>query len=256
MATEQIFYQSAALVSSEKHRKTSVKTGENFSFASGANSVPLTAVEFGPAAADYPIVFAGQGDNVFPATVLGTQGEENLFVAEDGHWRGRYIPGYIRRYPFIFSTDAEQSRFTLLIDEAFEGVNSDDRGERLFDADGNQTQYLKGVLRFLEDYQARFMRTQAFCKRLVELDLLVPMQAQFTIRANEKRSLGGFMVVDRERLKGLKPDVLADMMARDELECIFLHLSSLRHFRDMVEKAHSAEDDQPQEEPETDEEAV
>ncbi|HEV7268079.1 MAG TPA: SapC family protein [Falsiroseomonas sp.] len=126
--------------------------------------------------------------------------------------------------------------FTLNIDETFAGCNQAGRGEKLFDADGAQTQYLKTVLGFLQDYQARFRRTQAYCKRLQELKLLQPMQAQFTLPGGEQRSLSGFMAVDRAKLKALPADVLADMVAKDELECTYLHLASLRHFQDMLDR--------------------
>ena len=233
---QQLFYQTAVPVSAQRHRDWSVKTGDTFDFASRVNSVPLTAIEFAQAAAEYPIVFAGSKENVFPAVILGVQQDENLFIDEDGHWRGRYVPAFVRRYPFVFSQDAEGKTFTLHIDEKFKGCNQDGRGERLFDADGEQTQYLKGVLGFLQDYQARFRRTQAYCRRLVELELLQPVQAQFTLTSGENRTLGGFMTIDRDKLKAISAEEAADMLRKDEMECTFLHLASLAHFRDMLER--------------------
>ncbi len=236
MATQQLFYRTAVPVSVQRHRDWSVKTGESYAFAAEVNSVPVTAIEFAQAAAEYPIVFAGAGEAVLPAVILGVRDNENLFVDADGRWRGKYIPAFVRRYPFVFSQDAEGKTFTLHIDETFTGCNQAGRGERLFDADGNQTQYLGTVLGFLQEYQGRFLRTQAYCKRLQELGLLQPMQAQFTLNTGEQRSLSGFMVIDRAKLKALPADVVADMLAKDELECSFLHLASLRHFQDMLDR--------------------
>lgn len=234
MSTQQLFYQTAVPVTAQRHRDWYVKTGETYAFAAQVNSVPVTAIEFAQAAAEYPIVFAGNDQAVFPAVVLGVREQENLYVAADGKWRGKFIPAFVRRYPFVFSQDAAGRTFTLHIDETFSGYNQAGRGERLFDADGQQTQYLRTVLGFLQEYQARFQRTQAYCARLLEHKLLQPMQAQFTLEGGEQRSLSGFMVVDRARLKQLPPEVLADMLEKDELECTFLHLSSLRHFQDML----------------------
>lgn len=241
MATQLLFYENAAPVSSKKHAKTCVKAGTSYAFASKVNSVPLTASEFADAAAEYPVVFAGEGENVIPTAILGVAGEKNAYVNADGSWAGRYVPAFIRRYPFVFSQQTDSDQLVLHIDESFEGVNTDDRGERLFDADGNQTQYLKNVLAFLQDYQARFNRSQTYCRRLVELDLLRPMQAQFTMPGGEQRSLTGFMTVDREKLKALDKDTLAAMMSTDELECTFLHLASLRHFGQVADRAGEGE---------------
>ena len=234
MAVQQLFYRSAVPVSATRHGDVSVRAGATFGFAARVNSVPIVAAEFAQAGAEYPIIFAGTGDSVLPAVVLGAREDENLHVDADGRWRGRYIPAFLRRYPFVFSTTTGGKSLVLSIDEAFEGVNRDGLGERLFDAEGNQTQYLQGILRFLQEYQAHSLRTQAFCRQLVELDLLQPMRAQFNLGSGQQRSLGGFKVVDRARLKALPPDELAGMCQRDELECLFLHLASLRHFKDML----------------------
>lgn len=241
MTTQQLFYRSAVPVSAQRHRDWSVKTGESYAFAAGVNSVPVTAIEFAQAAAEHPVVFAGTEQSVFPAVILGLKENQNLWVAADGAWKGKYVPAFVRRYPFVFSQDAEGKVFTLHLDETFEGCNQSGRGERLFDAEGAQTQYLRTVLGFLQEYQARFRRTQAYCARLLELKLLQPMQAQFTLSGGEQRSLSGFMVVDRAKLKALPADVLAEMVTKDELECTFLHLASLRHFQDMLGRAQPAE---------------
>jgi hypothetical protein len=234
MATQLLFYTNAAPVSQQKHGKTSLKAGDNYGFAKDVNSVPLTAVEFSAAAAHYPIVFAGNDDVVMPSAILGSRENENLFIDDEGHWTGGYIPAFVRRYPFVFSTDPSGKQFILNIDESFEGVNTAGRGERLFDSDGEQTQYLKNVLNFLQEYQAHFRRTQAFCDRLKTLGLLQPMQARFNMVDGEARSLSGFQVIDREKFKKIDADTLTQMFNTDELECAYLHLHSLRHFNDMI----------------------
>lgn len=241
MSTQQLFYRSVIPVSGERHRAWSVKTGDNYAFAAGVNSVPLTAVEFAQAAAEYPIVFTGNEQAVFPAVVLGARLNENLQVDGSGKWRGRYIPAFIRRYPFAFSQDEEGKTFTLNIDESFEGCNQAGRGERLFDSDGGQTQYLRTVLGFLQEYQSRFVRTRAYCDRLVEHKLLQPMQAQFTLPGGQQRALTGFMAVGRLKLRALPAEVLAEMVAKDELECTYLHLHSIRHFQDMLARMPAEE---------------
>lgn len=236
MSSQLLFYKDAKPVNVDSHKDVYVKTGGTYDFARHVNSVPITAVEFAQGAAEYPIVFAGTEEAVMPAVILGVQQTENLFVDASGAWRGKYVPAFVRRYPFVFSTDRTGRRFVLHIDESFEGVNREGRGERLFDNDGEQTQYLKGILRFLQDYQARFQRTREYCDRLKSLGLLQPMQAQFNLADGGRRSLSGFSVVDREKLKAISADDLAVMFGNDELECTYLHLHSLRHFGDMLDR--------------------
>jgi hypothetical protein len=59
--------------------------------------------------------------------------------------------------------------------------------------------------------------------------LLEPMRAQFTL-GSEKMSLGGFQAVDRQKLKALSGETLAQLAASDELELVYLHLQSMRNF--------------------------
>jgi len=243
MSTQLLIYERAVPLSSQRHKEWSVKTGADYAFARQVNSVPLVAVEFPHAAAEYSIVFAGKDEAMMPITILGMRDNENLYLNEANGWDAKYIPAFIRRYPFVFSSSEDQSTFTLCIDEEFAGCNQEGRGEHLFDSDGNRTQYLENVLRFVNDYQGQFRRTQLFCKKLQELDLLEPMQAQFTLGTGQPLRLAGFMAVNRERLKNLPEDQITALFKTDELELIYLHLQSMKNFNAMVERtaAHVAD---------------
>ena len=237
MTTQLLIYETAVPVSSGRHGKASIEAGKGFGFARKINSVPLTAVEFPLASAEYAIVFAQSGSEVVPVVILGARAGENLYVKDDDSWSARYIPAFVRRYPFVFASKGDDGKtFTLCVDEAFQGLNFQGRGQALFDAEGKQTPYVDNVLRFLQEYTAQFARTQAFCKKLSELNLLEPMQAQFTLASGQKMSLTGFQAVDRKRLKALPPETLAQLAATDELELIYLHLQSLRNFVSVKDK--------------------
>lgn len=230
MPTQQLIYETAVPVNSGRHGTSCVEVGADYSFARNVNSLPLMAVEFPQAAPEYAIVFAGNAEAVMPAVILGVRGNENLYLTANGGWQARYIPAFARRYPFIFSSSEDGKTFTLCIDEGFSGFNREGRGQRLFTDDGKATPYVDGVLKFLQEYRTQFLRTQAFCKKLIELHLLEPMQAQFTLGSGEKMSLTGFMVVDRKKLADLPGDVLAEMVKTDQLELLYLHLQSMRNF--------------------------
>lgn len=235
MDTQLLFYKKAIPVTKEQHSKSSIDTHQDYSFASDVNSVPLTATEFPAAAKGFVIVFAGL-ENPMPATILGVQQDKNVFVSEEGQWTGKYIPAFVRRYPFVFSSNEGGDTFTLCIDQAFKGLNQDDRGEKLFSEDGERTEYLEKMLNFLREYQLQFQRTQDFCKKLKELDLLEPMQAHISLPTGSQLSLTGFQVINRDRLKALDGDKLAELAKTDELELAYLHLQSLNNFSTMVEK--------------------
>lgn len=233
MTTQLLVYEEAVPVTKSRHADWSVEVGGDYSFCSSVNSVPLMAVEFPNAAAEFVIVFGGTGDVVMPAAILGLRAEENLFVSSKGEWQGRYVPAFLRRYPFVFSSQDEGKNFTLCIDEKFPGFNQDGKGEPLFGEDGEPSPYTQNVLKFLQQYQLEFNRTQALCNKLKELNLLEPMQAQINLESGEQRSLTGFSAVNRGRLKTLSAEALADLARSDELELIYNHLSSMRNFEAM-----------------------
>jgi hypothetical protein len=236
MALQALIYETAVPVTAARHGNWSLDLVNDFSASKKVNSVPLMAVEFPNAASEYAIVFSGTKEAVIPSVILGMRADENLYFAETGGWQAKYVPAFVRRYPFVFSISEDEKTFTLCIDESFAHFNQDGRGERLFtdDQDQKPTPYLERVLKFLEQYQIEFRRTQAFCNKLLELDLLEPMRAQAELGSGEKLSLGGFMAVNRDKAKALPAEKLAELAQTDELELLYLHLHSMRNFPAMA----------------------
>lgn len=237
MASQVLFYEQAKPVAKDRHRDWFVETGHNYSFAQRTNSVPLTAVEFPSAGREYAIVFAARdGEANVPVAILGIEDKQNLYLTGDGAWKAHYIPAFVRRYPFIFASDGEGKTFTLCIDEGFAGCNQEGHGRPLFDDDGERTEYLENVLKFLQQYQVEHQRTQVFIQRLKELSLLEPMQANVSLDTGEKHSLAGFQVISREKLGALSAEAVHDLFKSGALELIYAHLQSLANFGSMVER--------------------
>lgn len=236
MSKQLLIYESAVPVSSARHRQVSVEPVAGYGFSAGINAVPLMAVEFQRAAAEYAIVFTAAGDDVAPAVVLGIKGDQNLYLTDNAQWKAKYIPAFIRRYPFVFSTNSDGKTLTLCIDEAYPGLNKDNRGQRLFGEDGKPAPYVDAVLKFLQEYQAQFERTRQFCKRIKDLNLLEPMQAQVVTPKGGKLSLSGFLGVNRTKLRALSGESLATLAKTDELELLYLHMFSMRNFEEVKDR--------------------
>lgn len=233
MAKQLLIYQSAVPVSRSRHTGSYVEGGADYAFSTGVNSVPLMAAEFARAMSEYAIVFAGPKGEILPAVILGVRGSENLYVSADQAWGARYVPAFIRRYPFVFSRHGD--RLLLCIDEEFPGFNREGRGQPLFETNGDRSPYLQNVLTFLNQYQAEFARTRAFCDRLEQFGLLEPMRAQLAA-GGQRLSLGGFLAVDRDRLKSLSSEQVAELIRTDDLELLYLHLHSMRNFHGLKER--------------------
>jgi hypothetical protein len=234
--TQMLFYDKVVPVSPTQHRDLCIERVD-FGFAAKVNSVPLMAVEIPMAAREYTIVFAGTEESVTPVVVLGFADAQNVYLDENKAWKADYIPAFVRRYPFVFAQNPDATQFTLCVDEDWTGCNREGRGQRLFDEQGEQSEYLKNMLKFLSDYQAQFLRTQAFCKKLKDLNLLEPMQAQITLPGGEKRALGGFLGASRARIKTLSAEKLAELAKTDELELAFLQMASMNNLGSVVNRS-------------------
>ncbi|MFN9610709.1 MAG: SapC family protein [bacterium] len=238
MSTQLLFYNDVVPISSERHGNWHVRELKDYSFTNKVNSVPLMAVEFLNASSDFPIVFAGDDEAVMPVLLLGMRRSENVFIGSDGSWEGKYLPAFIRRYPFVFSRSEDGESLYLCIDETYPGFNQEGEGPALFGEDGKASDYTNGVLKFLSQYQAEFQRTQALCKKLKDRNLLERMQVSASMPNGEQMSLSGFFTVDRPRLATLSTEAIADLVRSDTYELICHHLASLRNFNLLFDRTN------------------
>ena len=127
---------------------------------------------------------------------------------------------------------------TVCVDESYEGLNDEGRGERLFDSEGETTDYLTRIIEFLQDYERQFSVTKAFCAKLKELDLLMDGTAQIDLGGDAgKRTLGGLKVVNEASLGKLEDEQLLGLARSGELRAIHAHLSSLGNINQLADRA-------------------
>lgn len=225
--TTLLFYERPVPLNSGVHLKTRLKATGNFDFSASTNSIPLAVIEFVDAAREYPIAFAGEeGGAMFPIALVGMRKNENLFVSESGTWEGRYIPAFVRRYPFVLGEKENANDFDVFVDEAYEGFGGKS-GERLFNDQGESSDWLKQMLEFLSNYQGEIERTRRFVERLQELKLLVPRMLQSERENETPLVLQGFSVVDEQRLMELSDADLLELARNGSLAWIYAHLMSL-----------------------------
>ncbi|MBD3648046.1 MAG: SapC family protein [Pseudomonadales bacterium] len=232
-----LFYDKPVALNKVQHKDLKIKPMENdFRFAKDTNSVILAGVEFTEAAKEYPIVFAKAGQTVVPVALLGLRNQENLFVKEEGQWDARYIPAFVRRYPFVLAETGEQGQRMVCIDESFPGLNEDE-GQALFEG-GEPTQLLKQAMEFLEEYQRQYMRTERFVQRLQDNDLLMSLNAKVDLVDGQQYGLTGLLAVDEKKLLQLPDDKALEFYRSGELAWVYCHLMSLGCMASMVDRVN------------------
>lgn len=230
MAKQMLIYESVVPLLAQRHSDVSIDATRDYGFSADVTAVPLMAAEIVAAAAEYAIVFTEVGEDVLPAVILGVRGGHNVYVANDSSWSARYIPAFIRRYPFVFANTPDGKALAVCIDESHPGVNREGRGERLFTHDGKPTAYVRQVTQFLRVYQAHFERTRQFGKKVRELGLLEPVGADMTSAKGTKITVRGMQSVSRKKLRELHAEAHMELARTDELELLYLQMFSLRNF--------------------------
>lgn len=236
---ELLFYRQIVAIDKDKHRDLRLGTIDDYSFAAKTNSIPLTAVEFFEAAREYPIVFGGDtAKGPIPAVLVGLRSDENIFIDKSGKWDRRYIPAFVRRYPFVLA-DVGDEQLVVCIDENHPAVGAKE-GKALFNADGTQTDFLANAIKFMGDFQAETQRTREFMRRMTELDLLTEVSARAELRNGPSYQLGGFSVINEAKFRELDKDVVVELFRKGWLSLIDAHLLSLGNLGQVIDRMANA----------------
>jgi hypothetical protein len=211
----------------------SIKEVKDYSFSKEQMNSPITISEFYEACKDYPIFFVKDNNNSWMATaMLGYKEKQNTFVDEKGTWaKHKYVPAHIRRYPFIFVTDNKSSQLTLGVEKDYKIKSQKEKNRKLFDKDGNNSEFLNGILGFLNQYHKDFLETASFIKQLDEWELLEEKNAKVVISKDEQYNVNGFYVVNEEKLKHLSKKRKEELFNKNATPLITAHLISLSNIQ-------------------------
>ncbi len=234
MSIMQIYHRPVAL-DRNVHQKLRINNHSNYFFASSCQTAIIATVELNQAIKDFPVVFIKENENFLPVAIFGIDQNQNLFVDDSGQWTARYIPAFIRRYPFVPAIAQEKDgQLTVCIDEAAACV-SQDRGEHLF-VDGKNSDFLDKAILFLQEYKTQTDASIVLVKQLAEAGLLVEQIASVKLNDGQSFDLTGFFTVDTAKLSALTPESTYHLFQSGALQIAYLHLSSLDNLDRLVAK--------------------
>lgn len=211
------------------------RAAPDFGFARDSVTVALTVAELPAACAEYPCVMARQPDGALSLlAVTGLQAGHNLFVAADGAWQGQYLPATLATWPFRLVRESDDGRFLVAVRP--EALNPS-VGDPLFNAEGQELPWLLERLRQLTETDAGMGATTAQLAQLDAAGVLVDRSLQVILPDGRDLELHGFMTVDEARLQGLPADTVHALHTSGALTLAYLHLLSLRQFRQLVARS-------------------
>ena len=231
------FYKKVVALNSDVHRNLKFAVDEaNFKFALDTTAVLLAGVEFAEAGREYPIVFIrGQDQQLRPVALLGIRNGENLFVDKQGKWDARYIPAFVRRYPFVMAEGGAKGQLVVCIDESCPALNAD-HGDILINAEGKLEPRMNEVMQFLQNFQQEFARTELITKKLDELGLFIQQGARFDSSTGETFQLKDFFLIDEKKLGQIEDAMLPELFRSGALGLVYLHLASMGNMRRLVDR--------------------
>ncbi|MCX7148792.1 MAG: SapC family protein [Rhodocyclales bacterium] len=231
--SEMMFYERVVALNDQTHAGLKVRPATSFAYAAKTNSVPLLASEFFEAAREYPIVFARGDTGPVPAVLLGLRESENLYVDNAGKWDARYVPAFVRRYPFVPGKGA-QGELLVCIDEASQCFDTE-QGEALF-ANGKPSAQLAHAMKFLTEFHQAAASTELLGRRVQELGLLRQADSLAQLNDGSQFRLNGLNVVDEAKLRDLGRDTVQELFANGTLAVIYAHLMSLGNLGALVDR--------------------
>lgn len=232
-----MFYKKPVPLNRENHKGYGVTpVAKPFEFMSKSHFLPLTAAEFGAAAASYPIIFAG--DDRSPLAVMGIRTEENLFVTEGLFNNDFYMPAFARRFPFVLASDQGNDRFVVCVDEAAGCVTNKKPAQEFFTGE-DTSKFTKEAFEFLQNFERDRQATTAMIQELKDLDLFEPKDMHFQGQLadgspGERQKIADYFAISEEKLRTLPADKIKSLSDRGILAVIHAHLISLSNWQRLV----------------------
>jgi hypothetical protein len=228
-----LFYKDLIPLNSQQHASWKTRSTDKATWLAGANSVPLTVEEFPQAQRHFPIVFTS-GDNPVPLALMGMNEGVNVYVDDDGTVNAPvYIPAYVRRYPFMLAKlRPDTDDLSLCVDPTSELVGELDEGQPLFEG-ADPSEATKSLLKFCENFEIAGSKTANFIAELKKHDLLMDGELNIDVGQEQPFNYRGFQMVNEEKLREMRGDILRQWNQNGMLPLIYAHLFSLELVREI-----------------------
>jgi hypothetical protein len=229
-----LFYKDLVPLNRNEHASWRTRQTDTAKWLVDQHAIPLTAEEFPLAQRHYPIVFS-QGTDSVPLALLGLNEGTNVFVDADGSVNTPvYIPAYARRYPFLLAKlrpDADE--LSLCFDPTTELIGEFDEGDPLFEGE-EPSEACNATLQFCEQFEIAGQKTAAFVAELNKHNLLIDGELTVQAEGSDKPFVyRGFRMVDENKLRETRGDVLRGWSQSGMLALIYAHLFSLELVREI-----------------------
>lgn len=229
-----VFYKDLTPINVQEHATWSARGTDKAPWLAGQHAVPLTVEEFPAAQRHFPIVFSS-GAQPVPLALMGMNEGVNVFVDDEGGVTSpTYIPAYARRYPFMLvKLRPDSDDLSLCFDPTSDLIGEFDDGSPLFNGE-EPSDATKATLDFCEKFEIAGQKTANFVAELEKHNLLIDGELKMQIDGRADPFVySGFRMVDENKLREMRGDVLRTWNQNGLLPLIYAHLYSLELVREI-----------------------
>lgn len=228
-----LFYTAVTPLDREQHREMRAPAAaDRLNFAASSHLIPCVVDEFATGGLEMPILFVPTVDGATAVFLTGCEPGKSILLRQDGSWATRYIPAYLRRFPFILG-DVDEKQSVMCVDA---GRLQTEEGEALFNEKGENTAFLNQTIDLVNQYAASSRVTDAFVQTLFDLKLLNAVTIDFQNVNGKAVSLHGLLAVDDVALANLSDETFLELRKKNYLPLIYVHRSSLNNIQTLANR--------------------
>lgn len=216
-----------------EHRSLKVDLRASAAYGDSQHFVQVIVNEFPQLVVHYPILFSKDKDTgqFYCGVMLGFEEGENLFL---DRWvvREFYRPLALQRGPFY--TNGEEVAIDL--DHPRVGAEG---GQPLFTEHGQPSRYLQSIIWAFQDLEPGIRTTNAFIARLLELQLIEPIDMEVELDDGTTHHCVGLYTINQDVLAKLPDPVVVELFRRGYLTLIHLMIASLKQLPMLARRKNS-----------------
>jgi hypothetical protein len=184
-----------------------------------------------------PLAILPTGNDGFGiVAILGVEQNENLYVASDGKWIGRYEPTVLRGYPFaMLPTPTDELVFCM--DSESDLVSTVPNGHPIFEADNKPTAETNTIIQGLVRSFHERLATRAVCAEWNALGLIKPWPITLTTNHGQRR-IEGLFQIDEAALNALDDQQFLSLRRSGALLLAYCQLLSTHNLNILVQLAN------------------
>ncbi|HXS19746.1 MAG TPA: SapC family protein [Steroidobacteraceae bacterium] len=214
----------------ETHKELKVDARASAAYGDNQRFTHVIVNEFPQLVVHYPILFSKDGNTgeFFCGVMLGFDEGENLFLEE---WRDLqfYRPLGLQRVPFY----AQGPEVAIDLDHPRVGVEG---GTALFTEHGQPSRYLQRIIWAFQDLAPGIEVTKHFIKRLLELNLIEPVDLEAEFDDGRIINCDGLYTVNQDTLMRLPDEAVVELFRRGYMRLIHYMIGSLKQFAVLARK--------------------